>query len=171
MRIKYDSNWLFKSEIGFGTYLHLSNDAVLVSNRIAHVQTKTYRITLQRFNHPRFPFYKFDCRLCYDDAKSVTVTKDEFNSVILEVLKEYIINISDDSIISFVSELNDNEYINLYNYLIKQLKSSGNILYQSDFSALSIPTDNNHKFLGFSKNKNIKRKSLLSRLLCFLKKN
>lgn len=170
MRIKYERNWLFKSEIGFGTYLHLLKDSIYVSNRIINIQTKSYRLTLQRFNHPKFPFYKFDCKLCYDDAETVTITNRELNSVILEVLKVYMSNISEDSIVSFVSELNDTENIQLHNYLTKQLRSKGEVLHKSDFVNLSIPTDNNHQFFGFSKNKNTKQKSFLTRILSIFKR-
>lgn len=153
MKLKYDENWLFKSELGFGTYIHIVKDNVLVSNRIAHVKTKTYRITLKRINHLKIYFYKFDCSLCYDDVGNVSITTEELNSTILEVLKLFVDELDTNSVVSFVAELTDKESIKLYEYLVK----SNNYLSLStkDFSTLNIPIDNKYKFFGLSKNKNI----------------
>lgn len=173
MKLKYDENWLFKSTIGFGTYLHILNNAVLVSNRIAHVKTKTYRLTLRRFNHPTFPFYKFDNTFCYNDADNISLTSDELNSVVFEVLNKFVDEIEDNSVISFVSEPSDSETLQLHEYLVKQLKKSENLmLTASDLSKLNIPTDNKHKFFGFSRNKNLLNngQSILSRIINIFRK-
>jgi hypothetical protein len=174
MKLKYDDNWLFKSTLGFGTYLHILNDAVLITNRIAHVKTKTFRLTLRRFNHVSIPFYKFDCSFCYNDADKIDVTSEDFNSVVLEVLNHFVNEIEPNSVISFVSEPTDSDSIHLNEYLIKHLKKSGNlILSNSDFSKLNIPTDNKHKFFGFSRDKNIlqtNKLSILTRIINMFRK-
>lgn len=169
MKVKYDSNWLFESDIGFGTYLHILNDAVLISNRIAHVNTKTYRLTLRRFNHPEVPFYRFSCNFCYNDATTISITNEEMYSVIFDVLNLFVNEIDSKSVVSFVAEKDDEELVVMYDFLIKKLRNTTEILSIKDFTKLKIPTDNKHKFYGFTRSK-IRKSSLLTKLINVFRK-